>query len=108
MLYLYESTKLSSVVGCRPPPPSSITDLRSSIAWKTASCVMTPSLNVRRFGAVTPLVVLRVLITFAVLRKVLICSTERSGAAAGAAGTAVCEYERDGQQSEARTKTTMT
>ena len=58
MLYLYESTKLSSVVACRPPPPRLATILRSSMAWKTASCVMLPSLSVSRFGAVTPLLVL--------------------------------------------------
>ena len=52
---------------------------------------MLPSLSVSRLGAVIPLLVLRVLTTFAFLRNVRICSTDNSGAGAGAAtGAAVC------------------
>src|SRR5215475_5050483 len=70
MLYFHESTNPISVA----PLSSFIADLCSSIAWNEASCVILPSLSVRRHGCVTPLLDSLLLITSAVCRNCLICS----------------------------------
>src|SRR5437762_8713435 len=75
MLYLYESTKFISI----RPLAICVSDLRSSTAWKEASCVMVPSLSVSRQGLVIPLLDCLLFTILAVSRNCLICSLLRFG-----------------------------
>src|ERR1700730_3268232 len=74
MLYLYESTKLSSL-----PLASCMVGLCSSIDWKEASWVTVPSVSVSRQGLVMPFLDRSLFTTLAVRRNCLICSLVRVG-----------------------------
>src|SRR5579872_5655571 len=69
------------------PLENSCTDLCSSTDWNEASWVMFPSLSVRRYGWVIPVLDCLLFITFAVSRNCLICSLLRL-ASAGWSGKA--------------------